>query len=431
MIGNMFLVYFTYGLGQSLFFFIFVIIYRLIRKSPVSKKKGKTITAICAVASAIVNNFIPLLNQSDEFSTENLAIYITASITALILVACVTYKVIISGKDRKHTKSTNMIHQIIEQESSENAQEHIDANPANQEMLTDNTLSSSTLVMTDKSTEAIPTSLEPKKSDSSQDEQKRHQYDFLRRNFPILFRRPILSIILSLIVLIIVYFGFNYFNAVTAMKNQNYKSSMQYYDNLFVASQIFPEQYTYVKAGVLMEEEEYPLAYFVLKKIDANKPLIDTLTQRMYTKGQQAYREGDFTEASKHFLPIKDYKESKNYMLLLDFQRWGYSSFGSFSDLVQLIKFEDTKEVLVSTHATALKFLMDKWENGPMYIQFDEKWYASFNLPHKDTQGYYEIKDGIYYTNDSIKQFKFQVLDEDTMNVYCYKDGSTYTLYRQ
>ncbi|MDD2297786.1 MAG: hypothetical protein PHX79_08245 [Sphaerochaetaceae bacterium] len=416
MIGNMFLVYFAYGLGQSLFFFIFVIIYRLIRRSPVSKEKGKTIVAICAVASVIVNNLIPLLNQSDKFSSVNLAIYITASITALILVAYVTYKILIS---------------IIEQESSESAQEHIDANPDSQKMLTDTTLSSNTLAMTDQPTEAIPTRSEPNQSDSSQDEQKRHQYDYLRRKFPILFRRPILSVLLLLIVLVIVYVGFNYFNAVTAMENQNYKSSKQYYDNLFVASHIFSEQYTYVKAGVLMEEEEYPLAYFVLKKIDANKPLIDTLTQRMYSKGQRVYREGDFTEARNHFLPIKDYKESKNYLLLLDLKSMGYSPHGTYDDLVKLIEFEDTKEVLVSTQIIALNFLKDKWENGPMYILFDENMHASFTLPYKDTQGYYEIKDGIYYTNGSIKQFRFQVLDEDTMNVYCYKDGSTYTLYRQ
>ena len=61
--------------------------------------------------------------------------------------------------------------------------------------------------------------------------------------------------------------------------------------------------------------------------------------------------------------------------------------------------------------------------------------HTQYNLPNKDVDGYYYISNGIYSIGEtesgSVKCFKFAIINEDTMSVYCYKDGSTHKLYRQ
>lgn len=51
---------------------------------------------------------------------------------------------------------------------------------------------------------------------------------------------------------------------------------------------------------------------------------------------------------------------------------------------------------------------------------------------------YYDFSDGIYYEYDSgssnrhqYKNYKFTVVDWNTIRVYSYKNGTTYTLYRK
>ena len=102
----------------------------------------------------------------------------------------------------------------------------------------------------------------------------------------------------------------------------------------------------------------------------------------------------------------------------------------------------------LKNQVTALLFLRSRWEDGqsnnPYFFEIskdsDDKnkddYHASSNLPQKNATGYFSITDSIYSIGDfggenSTKIFRFSIIDEDTINVYCYKDGSTYKLYRQ
>ena len=71
------------------------------------------------------------------------------------------------------------------------------------------------------------------------------------------------------------------------------------------------------------------------------------------------------------------------------------------------------------------------------YEDEDESTYSEFDLPWvPEPYGtkYYCIEDLIYYWDDDdshlAKVFRFEMLDFDTMEVYCYKNNRTYTLYR-
>ena len=89
-------------------------------------------------------------------------------------------------------------------------------------------------------------------------------------------------------------------------------------------------------------------------------------------------------------------------------------------------------------------FLEDYWTtyNGDYYLNFyendDGNTTCSFNLPWvAEPAGtkYYDIEDLILYwdgdnNNHLAKVYRFEIVDFDTIKVYCYKDNKTYTLYR-
>jgi hypothetical protein len=60
-------------------------------------------------------------------------------------------------------------------------------------------------------------------------------------------------------------------------------------------------------------------------------------------------------------------------------------------------------------------------------------YYASYNIPWYG--GSFTIKDGVYMVTqgnyEDKPQYKFTLLTPNSMDLYCYKDGKTYTLYRQ
>ena len=64
-------------------------------------------------------------------------------------------------------------------------------------------------------------------------------------------------------------------------------------------------------------------------------------------------------------------------------------------------------------------------------IYFD--YYSSYNIPWYG--GSFTIEDGVYMVTqgnyEDKPQYKFTLLTPNSMDLYCYKDGKTYTLYRQ
>ena len=52
-----------------------------------------------------------------------------------------------------------------------------------------------------------------------------------------------------------------------------------------------------------------------------------------------------------------------------------------------------------------------------------------------DGADYFDIVEYVYWYEDEddtqiAKVFEFEIIDEEEIEVYCYKDGETYTLYR-
>lgn len=91
-----------------------------------------------------------------------------------------------------------------------------------------------------------------------------------------------------------------------------------------------------------------------------------------------------------------------------------------------------------------IAFLVGDWKtaNGSYYLEFyengDGSTHSHYNLPwvaEPSGTKYYDIRSMVYcwISEDSellAEVYRFEIVDYDTLKVYCYKDGKTYTLYR-
>ena len=204
-------------------------------------------------------------------------------------------------------------------------------------------------------------------------------------------------------------------------------------------------QTQYLWAFDLVEKEYYTDAYRKFASIrdyEDVEDCIDALSELMHIEGQTLYYEGNYTKAKELFECITPYGDSKKYITLINAR--GYSAWadpeGTAEKLVDIFYFENASELLVSDTDVACYFLLGNWRtsNGSYYFKMEpsdegeHSFWSSYNLPWYG--GSFTIEDGVYsVSNDSYEdkpQYRFTLLTPDSMEVYCYKNGTTYTLYR-
>ena len=202
----------------------------------------------------------------------------------------------------------------------------------------------------------------------------------------------------------------------------------------------------YVWALYLVDQEQYVLAY---KKLAAIRNYADareckeTLSDLMYSKAQALYRAGHYKSAEKLFECISLYKDSKKYLTLIR-ARGKLSTQENLTNIVKevvsIFYFEDAPELLVSEGNIACYFLLGTWwtSRGEYYFKMERANNGEYNFLNSYTLpsfgGLFTIEDGVYsVSGDGYKnkpQYRFTLLTPDSMEVYCYKNGATYTLYR-
>ena len=245
----------------------------------------------------------------------------------------------------------------------------------------------------------------------------------------------------------------------------------------------------YRKASLLQNELQYDLAYKLYAELSGYKDSDSRASETMY----QWVESSILTEAAANYLkntiPRTEKTTERFYDALIQaiYEDMGYpeSYCGFYNSKVVLIlldvlpsTYKDTaayKEVfkaLEKTYSDALfrkhndlmrkhwnlklvqdlakidnciaQFLESRWEtsNKSYYIEFYQ--YGSstsvkYNLPCvAEPYGtkYYDIQDMIFYWLDADENklaevYKFDIVNFDTIKVYCYQNGQTYTLYRQ
>lgn len=263
--------------------------------------------------------------------------------------------------------------------------------------------------------------------------------------------KPVLCIFLVILLCCVGWLGYNYFSFTKALDNEDFIQAERYFNMIPFGEDILSSQYEYLNAGVLWEEGKYIESYQAFKKIKGTSvpaSVISELEAKIYSLGQTAYRAENYTQADKYFNAIPNYNKSSDYLLLIDCCGDTYSSWSkakaNYSKLVKLLNnnFENVDEIILQNDSLLEMFLDGRWEDGdrsdPYYLEFyedDNGSHSRYNLPHKDADGYFWISDGMYKVGETessaVKYYRFTIIDEDTISVYCFKDGSTHKLYRQ
>ena len=215
-----------------------------------------------------------------------------------------------------------------------------------------------------------------------------------------------------------------------ASESEQFSKAQQYFDAIPAGHLLFAEQYAYARANALLEQRDYAQALIFFRKLDeelVSQELIDSILPTAYVRGQKAYREGDLDSAQQIFEAAGDYRRSEDYLQLIfcktrDPSSWENES-GIYEKRKQSIGFEDADENLLSSTKLSKQFLDGNWENYPYYfyldIVADKAW---GNLPRDPDLHTFAIEKDTYYLSGE-PCFRFSVLDEDIIKVYCYEGG--------
>ncbi len=165
--------------------------------------------------------------------------------------------------------------------------------------------------------------------------------------------------------------------------------------------------------------------------------------EHAYQEAAEIYRDGDMAKAKRIFTKLGNYLQADDYLFLIETKDyWSYSwktTKETIEQLTALIGFEDAAELLVKYDSLATDFLMGKWKGSGYYFSIREEVdaiYIGFNLPAYDYGDFYIFEGGrmlAYLENDYDSKkpfFRITVISEDCIEIYAYKGGKTYTLYR-
>lgn len=228
-------------------------------------------------------------------------------------------------------------------------------------------------------------------------------------------------------------------------ENEDYKAASDLFLELaekgYADAQRMEYEAQYLWAFDLIGKEQYVFAYKKLNNIKDYsdvKSTLDNLTELMYLEGKSLYYDGDYAKARELLYCIWEYKDSKNYLPLIDARISKKLPQQSVPALKEIFYFEDTAELLLSNQSLAKVFLSGTWRGDGYYFKLEENSGQIFyNLPWFDYGDYYKFVDGyllLYPKNNESqtkKLFQFEALSPDCIEVYCYQNNKSYTLYRE
>lgn len=250
-------------------------------------------------------------------------------------------------------------------------------------------------------------------------------------------------LLVSVLLFTAIYGITNYHNALRFTAQFDFDKAKQHYDNLLIPDILFPDDYAYVQAGILIQKGSHIEALQDLAAMgDYPVPefIMSSLKETIYDIGVEAYRDSAFQMASQYFDVIGDYRNADDYRLLLKSRLWDSESLPSkteLDNLFDLIGFEDTTNTILSNKAIAFAFLAGTWRHEELFISVYSDQKLTHNLPYdyENEREYIYYRNGIYATIkfkpiETTNHFRFEINHRNSINIYCYMDDTTYTFCR-
>ena len=188
------------------------------------------------------------------------------------------------------------------------------------------------------------------------------------------------------------------------------------------------------RANSAMKSGYYDSAIEIFESISFYRGSEYGIKECKYQRTLDLFENGEYEQARAGFEDVTDYKDSGKYLLLTDARLNKIEDVGI---LYEVIDFADTKEILLSDSYIG-KFLLGKWTDSTgrrmEFIKGDDGIKPICTLPFVNGARY-RLSDGIqYHGSDETgweKSFKYEIITKDKIQVFCYKDGKTYTMDRR
>lgn len=292
----------------------------------------------------------------------------------------------------------------------------------------------------------------------------------------------ILAVLLLLIALSVAAYMISYNNAKNAAINGEYEKAK----SCLVVPQItkYHDKYLmdYIDAGLLLEKKDYLGAHKAFKtlsvvdyldsaqKVEDIKDTVYPIAVSMFEDGDKTMVDEAYMDKSEdttilhpernylyyqYFKLLKGYKDADWYMTYAkapsgDLNDQEYETLLADLDSEDKQIEEDAKEAMMMDIKVAERFLLGAWytKDGKEYFEMEDDGDTRYTLPYPpndDTKYFYSIVNGLYFnylkedvlsslTQEDMEEgafFDFEVVDKNTIKVYCYQDGQTYEMHRQ
>ncbi len=156
----------------------------------------------------------------------------------------------------------------------------------------------------------------------------------------------------------------------------------------------------------------------------------------VYNHGVALYDQDNLVDALDYFSLSDNFADTEKYITLCN-TYWGTTT---LEELWEIRDFANAEELLMDNYYLC-EFLLGNWKtaNGNYYFKMEPNtnqyaYYCSYNLPWQYS-GDFVIEAGVYmvYHNGGSprSEFRISITNWNQINIYCFKNGNTYTLYRQ
>lgn len=232
-----------------------------------------------------------------------------------------------------------------------------------------------------------------------------------------------------------------YQKAAQLLFDGNEEEAMSVFESIadYKNSMEFIQECKYSVAVKKRDSGDFMGAYEDFAALDGYKDSakqINLTKDKIYNAGIKEYANKNFTQAKYYFEISENRGNEEKYLRLINVHTQNPDD---VSGIYDLIGFEDAEDI-VKKDAHLLDFLMGRWENGSGdYIYYyknagDTTTWCHWMIPSYGGD-HWELTNGISYQIQSngsrVKDWSFDILDRNTIKVYCYKSGSYYTLYRR
>lgn len=228
-----------------------------------------------------------------------------------------------------------------------------------------------------------------------------------------------------------------YNSAMKAVEERHFTEAKDYLKEISNYGELYPEESAYIEAGILAENGEYFKAYKAMNRLSYQVPdsVIEWVKNKSYVQAQKYYRTACYVKATEIFKEIKEYKNSSKYLTLMVARNSKTDL--HYNKLIEILDFYDAKDIIRNSAFYLKNFLKGTWrtENRAYYFTMSDDYFTQYNLPSVGSGNHYYLTRGVYslgnsYTNCT-ENFRITILDKDKISIYCYKNHTTYSMYRQ